>query len=401
MSVDRHDDDFVATLDRDRPLLRGTAYLLLDDPRTADTVLDSVLAHLYQRGTPASELRLEALRGLVREDARPAPLPWTGSPKFELVDGPVTATRDPIVADLARLDRDQRAVIVLERFTQLPSVQIADLLDRPVDEVLVLARQARVTLASGHADRYDDITLARELRAAVPVERAGPRAAADDLADGRRLIRRRRLSRGSIAVAAVAVAVIVVSQLWPRQPSVPQAVSPPVPTTSVSARAACDTSDAACRTTILAQWRGEMAQVVMSHLDPAGSYFSGHSFYYDERYETRGFWSGQGGALAFTMFRESHGATEVYVQLATSRSEAIRCGQTTNSKCMVMRFMDGNRFTVSENTQMKDGLEVQYAPIDQVITVVARNTMRGEELHLEWSQLIELVQDERLRLPNY
>jgi hypothetical protein len=66
----------------------------------------------------------------------------------------------------------------------------------------------------------------------------------------------------------------------------------------------------------------------------------------------------------------------------------------------VMRFMDGNVFTLSDSTRLSDGLEVQYSPNgDQVITVVARNRSRGRALDVTRAQLIELVQDPRLRLP--
>ena len=43
---------------------------------------------------------------------------------------------------------------------------------------------------------------------------------------------------------------------------------------------------------------------------------------------------------------------------------------------------------------------VQHRPDgDQVVTVVARNTTKGEVLDVTRADLIELVQDPRLRLP--
>ena len=71
-----------------------------------------------------------------------------------------------------------------------------------------------------------------------------------------------------------------------------------------------------------------MAVVVGSYLDPEGEYFSGYGYRYDARYDDPGFWTGQGGALAFEMFRMDQGATTVYVQIATSRRTAVRCGET-------------------------------------------------------------------------
>ena len=45
-------------------------------------------------------------------------------------------------------------------------------------------------------------------------------------------------------------------------------------------------------------------------------------------------------------------------------------------------------------------MEVQYKPNgDQVITAIARNTSKGRVLDLSTSDLIDLVQDPRLRLP--
>ena len=161
MSVDRHDDDFVATLDRDRPLLRGTAYLLTGDDRTAD---DRARLGARRISTSAARRASSAWRRSAAWSARPPePAPCRGpAPRVRAGGRAGDGARDPIVADLARLDRDQRAVIVLERFTpSCPACRSPTLLDRPVDEVLVLARQARVTLASGHADRDDDIALAR------------------------------------------------------------------------------------------------------------------------------------------------------------------------------------------------------------------------------------------------
>ncbi|HEY5821432.1 MAG TPA: hypothetical protein VIT20_05625 [Propionibacteriaceae bacterium] len=399
MTVDPRDTAFVATLERVRPTLEGTAYLMLDDAASADSALDAILARLYGREVPADALELEALRALVSDDEDAAPLPWSAAPRFELVDQSVVVDRPLIVSDLSRLPRDQRAAIVLERFTELPSVQIADLLGRPVDEVLVLTRQARAFLAAGHQERQLDESLAAELRAAVPFGSGGHRAT-DDLAHGQRLIRRRRTRRGAAAVAAAVALIVIVSQLWPQAAPVEEASSPASSTSSPQSQPSCDTTTEPCRATIMKDWRNEMATVTSSHIDPERKYFSGYSFSYDDRYETPGIWIGQGGALALDMFRMDRGATEVYVQIATSRKFAVRCGATTGTTCVSMRFMDGNRFIMSESTTVKGGLEVQYSPDgNQVITAIARNTTQGDELHLERYDLQDLVQDPRLRLP--
>jgi hypothetical protein len=144
-----------------------------------------------------------------------------------------------------------------------------------------------------------------------------------------------------------------------------------------------------------------MVEVASSYLDPSGEYFSGFGYRYDSRYDMPSFWTGEGGALAFEMFRLDKGATEVYMQIATSRKFAVRCGATTRQKCMFIRFMDGNSYLMTDSTLADGGIEVQHSPKgDEVITVIARNTQRGEILEISTGDLIKLVQDKRLRLPN-
>jgi hypothetical protein len=143
-----------------------------------------------------------------------------------------------------------------------------------------------------------------------------------------------------------------------------------------------------------------MVDIVTSHLDPTGEYFGGFGYHYDDRYDTPGFWYGQGGALAFEMFRLDKGATQVYLQIASSRRFSVRCGATTRQSCSRVKFVDGNFFVLSESTLVQQGIEVQYSPSGkEVITVVARNTQRGQTLNIKRSDLIKLVQDARLHLP--
>jgi hypothetical protein len=143
-----------------------------------------------------------------------------------------------------------------------------------------------------------------------------------------------------------------------------------------------------------------MAEVASSHLDPTGEYFSGFGYRYDSRYDMPSFWTGQGGALAFEMFRLDKGATEVYLQVATGRRFAVRCGATTHQKCLSFRSMDGNSYLMTDSTLADGGIEIQYSPKgDEVITVIARNTQRGQILQISTGDLFKLVQDERLRLP--
>jgi hypothetical protein len=143
-----------------------------------------------------------------------------------------------------------------------------------------------------------------------------------------------------------------------------------------------------------------MAEVTSSYLDPSGKYFSGFGYHYDSRYDMPSFWTGQGGALAFEMFRLDKGATEVDVQVATGRKFAVRCGATTHQKCLSFQSMAGNSYLLTDSTVAVGDIEVQYSPNgDEVITVIARNTQRGQILEVGTGDLIKLVQDERLRLP--
>ena len=141
--------------------------------------------------------------------------------------------------------------------------------------------------------------------------------------------------------------------------------------------------------------------MVQSHLDPGGVYFSGFGYRYDGRYDSPDFWSGQEGALAFEMFRLDRGATVVYVQIATSRRTAVRCGATTGHECQTVRFMDGNQMRLSLSSTVAEGVEVQYRPNEQVITVIARNTTRAKTFDLTSAELVDLVQDPRLQLPKF
>jgi DNA-directed RNA polymerase specialized sigma24 family protein len=398
------DEEFATVVERERPLLQGIAYLLTGDAERADRLVQAVWARLYAEWAQVTRPQVEAIRALIVAEPLAVSLPWEPGPRFELVDGrPLRAApTEPIVADLRRLPADQRIVIILERYAQLPSARIAEVLGRPIDEVLVLAQQARAALAAGHPQRVDDTGLARELAEAIPVDRRTAYGSADDLVHGRRLVQRRRLRRGAAALAAVLLLVVGIAVLLPDEAPAPiaaPAAATPTVVTSPTAQTSCSPAESTCRGRILFAWRSEMAEVVQSHLDPGGVYFSGFGYRYDGRYDSPEFWAGQEGALAFEMFRLDRGATVVYLQIATSRRTAVRCGATTGHECQSVRFMDGNQMLLSLSNTVAEGLEVQYRPTTQVITVIARNTTRGKTFELTSADLLGLVQDPRLRLP--
>ena len=131
------------------------------------------------------------------------------------------------------------------------------------------------------------------------------------MAHGRRLARRRWIQRGSAALAAVVLIVVAVVLLDPIHRPVPQAAPAGAHIRTDLGRAAIHRARHASAQSCSSggpRW----SEVASSYLDPTGEYFSGFGYSYDNRYDTPGFWSGHGGALAFQMFRLDKGATEVY-----------------------------------------------------------------------------------------
>jgi DNA-directed RNA polymerase specialized sigma24 family protein len=391
-------EEYAAVVQRERPLIQATAYLLTGDQVQAERVVQLVFAELYRRQHRKRDPRLEAIRAVVQTAESPVHLPWEHYERFELIDESRPPPAEPIIADLSVLSYDQRAAVVLGCYAGLPPAQIADVLKLPVGYALSMAARARRALTAGHPGRTTDQAIAEELAAAVPYDMRESHDSANDVAHGRRLARRRWVQRGSIALFAVVLLVLAAVVLVPPRPQVPQA-APPAPA-AIPSSPTCEPSDVTCRAYILFKWRANMVEVASSYLDPTGEYFSGFGFSYDSWYDTPNLWTTQGGALAFEMFRRVEGATEVYLQIATGRKFAVRCGATTHQRCMFIRFMDGNSYLMTDSTVADGGLEVQYSPNgDEVITVIARNTQRGRMLDISSGDLIKLVQDERLRLP--
>jgi DNA-directed RNA polymerase specialized sigma24 family protein len=404
------DEEYATVVERERPLMQATAYLLTGDPVQAERVVQLVFAQFYGRWPSVFDSRLEVLRAVVYAARTPVHLPWEYRERVELVDGPMlplTAV-EPIVADLQMLTYDQRVGIVLDRYAGLSSEQIAELLQRPAGELLSRIQRARIVLAAKHPARGRDEALTQELRDAIPYELRESRGSANDLVHGRQLAHRRWIRAGLAVLVGVALMVAAAVMFIPQRPTVSQ-VAPPLPVPEASTLRCGrgydrldgrDPSSELCRAKILRDWRSRMAQVAASHLDPKGTYFTGFGYFYDGRYDTPGFWSGQGGALAFQMSRVHKGATEIYLQISTNQKFAVRCGATTRQKCLQMRFMDGNTYLLTDSTLAEDGLEIQYCPRGhEVITVIARNTRRGKVLKINNGDLIKLVQDPRLRLP--
>jgi DNA-directed RNA polymerase specialized sigma24 family protein len=411
MALTARDQAFRAFCDRFAALLRRTALLLVGEPARAERLASSVLARRYPALEPPETLLVSALRELVRPQPALFRPPWAREPRLELVDGSSGARTSPLLAELQRLPVAQRAALVLTHDGGLEPATVAAVLGLDAASVAELTRQAERTLGAVRPEWRHPGRLAEELRSAAAGPPSGdPRdTAAGDLQHGRQLARRRRTRHAAALVAAVLVVVVGAVAVVRSGATVPQAASSPAPTSVPSATssssptrvsALCDIHNPSCQATVMRDWRGEISRVAASYLDPEGRYFTGYSFSYDPRYETPSFWKGQGGALGLEMFRIDRGATEVYVQVASDYGSAIRCGRMTGHTCESQRFMDGNRFSLSTSTQVEQGIEVQHRPDgDQVVTVVARNTTRGQVLHVTRADLIALVQDPRLRLP--
>jgi hypothetical protein len=409
MALSSHDRAFLGFAERSGPLLRGCALLMTGEPARARRLAESVVARRYPpRGTSA-QLLTASLQELVRPEPRLFRPPWFREPGLELVDADTVHTLPPLLGELQRLPPEQRASLVFGQYGGLTAPVVAEALRTDVPTVEQWVRQAYQILAMAHPDRLQPGRVAEELRAAVHHHLEDGRAdeVGADLQHARLLVRSRRVRQASALVAAVLVIVVGAVTLVHRGETTPEAASTappaassPTPSPVPHVSASCDVRNGMCQATVMRQWRAEMARVAASYVDPDGDYFTGYSFSYTPRYESAAFWAGRGGALGLEISRLQGGATEVYLQVASDYRSAVPCGRITGRPCQSQRFMDGNRFTLTTTTQVSKGIEVQYRPDgDQVITVVARNTTRGTPLEVTRAELLALVQDPRIRLP--
>jgi hypothetical protein len=409
MALSSQDQAFLDFAERSRPLLAGCALLMTGEPARARRLAQSVLARRYPPRRPPAEQLTAALQDLVRPQPGLFRPPWVREPGLELVDATEARGLPPLLDELQRLVPEQRASLVFGQYGGLTASAVAEALGTDVPTVEQWVRQAYQILAVGHPDRLQPGRLAEELRTAVGrhLGADGADDARADLQHGHQLVRNRRLRLASALVAAVLVVVVGAVTFLHRGETAPEAAStaPPAvssPTASPvpHVSASCDVRNGICQATVMRQWRTEMSRIAASYVDPDGTYFTGYSFFYTPRYESRTFWAGRGGALGLDISRLQGGATEVYLQVASDDRSAVPCGRITGRSCQSQRFMDGNSFTLTTTTQVSKGIEVQYRPEgEQVITVVARNRTRGTPLEVTRAQLLALVQDPRIRLP--
>jgi len=395
------DRDYATFVEDERSLLQRCAFLLVGQREAADDLVRASLADVYARWRRVRDPRLVALRLLHTTDLGALP---DSSPRarFELVEPRRTPEAvDPLVTLLGALSARQRLVVVLEWVARLPTVEIAAVLDSSTATVSDVSRAARAALVRAAPELADDAVLAARLDAAVPPDVRSVRRY-DDLTRGQQLVRRRWMRRTGVAAAAVVLLVLLVGQLRPVAETPTSAPAPAVATSTVtvspSPTAPCDRSLATCQAALVRAWRATVYEVVADHVDPEGAYFNASSYY--ARDETDGLWSTGHGALGMEVFRAGGGATQITVQIATDRSYALRCGEATGNACTAIRFMDGNRYVLSDGLDTADGLEGQYRPDGrEVVTVVVVSSGRGPTLQVDRAQLVRLLQDERLRLP--
>ena len=386
-----------------RPLLQGIAYLMYGNLDRARAVVDATMARLYDTWPAEEDPRDIALRQVLQASPSQLDVPWIRRSRVELVDKATPGTNPPmgIVADLAELDVDERRVLILYYVAQIPLPVIPRLVDRTADEVRELAKRARDRLLAADSDRAHGVVLSAQLADAIPYDLREGTPADVDISHGRQLIRQRMLRR--LAGTMAAVLVLVGVAIWAPRERLNASTSPPAPIPAPAQSQAappCGRSDNGCQVYVLGAWRADMAEVVKSYLDPQSSYFDGVGHGSEPFYETPSFWEGQGGALGFNLFSRT-GATVIYVQIATDDDLATPCGEMTGQRCVSQRFLDGNRYQLTETTYAAEGLEVQYAPNGtEVVTVVARDATKGRSLATTRGDLIKLVQDSRLMLPH-
>ena len=125
---------------------------------------------------------------------------------------------------------------------------------------------------------------------------------------------------------------------------------------------------------VATRWRDSTAKTLRERLDPEDVYFTGYSYSANTRYTT----GPRLNALGLEIYRLVGGGTEVFVQVARSDADALRCGTVTHHRCVRQRLADGQEFWMTTTDGMQDGIEIQHSPDGTyVITLAARNVRGG------------------------
>ena len=378
MSMGARDEPFAAFVTAYRARLLGTAVLIHLDPERAEALVDAVLAQrvrLVARLDDPYAVRAPGASSIPRRGGRPP----AGSRRREFRAGGRRCSTDPvpagdILAELAALSEDERRILVLASYTRLPLVDIASPA-RPRRSRRDRPTARRHGPATGHA-AYTR-TAAPHRRTARPPPTLPETETPADAPRAGRIARSATAGSSSLAVAA---ALLVVAGLGIRQivPLLtPVASSAPAGRHEPVTRAARATrKDARCRAEIVSAWRSEMADVISSYLDPEWGLLHRLQLLLQRgRPGARASGAAAAGRSGSSCTGRRGGATEIYLQIATSRQYAIRCGQITKRECHTLRFMDGNRFTLTDPGTLTRDSRCNTARTRQyVITIVARNT---------------------------
>ena len=78
------DEEYAAVVERERPLIQATAYLLTGDPVQAERVVQLVFAQLYD-GWRRRGPRMTMMRDLIKTARAPVRLPWEY--RVDLIEG--------------------------------------------------------------------------------------------------------------------------------------------------------------------------------------------------------------------------------------------------------------------------------------------------------------------------
>lgn len=393
------------------PLLR-CAYLCHGQETLARDVVESALASAYAHWKRPESARLETLRLVSQPEASNLYLPWRSKRRVHLLD--VTPTRSSstsmLVRELNELPDEARRVLVLSLIGELTTSQLSSVVGTGEDDVQRRLDVAQDRMHSRRAVYGSRGTLTEALHRAVPSGLSeSQRHPETDRAHGLYLLKARRRRVLALATAAVAAVILVVQGVGSFRPETDISSQRPAPVASIIPKSAptfaplppeteapCNTNNIACRDVITKLWMYEIFDVAMEYVDPEGDYFT--IVGYDEDKDVSWLGDGAGGALGVNVI-SLDGGTQLYVQIATSRELAVQCGARTDRSCVRQRFLSGNWYTLTESPNAIEGIEVQFAPYDEVITIVARDSGEGKTLPIDRGQLMQMIEDPRLRLP--
>ena len=226
----------------------------------------------------------------------------------------------------------------------------------------------------------------------------GPPRPAPDASAGPSRPRRRKKQTAIILLFCGVALVVATALVLPHRSEDAGAdlPSPSLATSDTTPATSCDLGTEGCRVLVAARWRDSTAKTLREHLDPEDVYFTGYSYSANTRYTT----GPRLNALGLEIYRLVGGGTEVFVQVARSDADALRCGTVTNHRCVRQRLADGQEFWMTTTDGMRDGIEIQHSPEGSyVVTLAARNVRGGAAPQVSYSDLIAVAQDPRLQPP--